>query len=415
MIPKIKGTQDFLDLGLLQFVIKQTSDHLNLHNFNQIELPILESADLFKRTVGTETDIVNKEMFIIEPRVGSNETICLRPEATAQTMRAFLEHNIQVLPWKVFSYGAMFRYERPQRGRYRQFQQCNIEIISTDDINQDVLLIGMLDSLFSTKLQITNYALSLNFLGCPEDRINFREKLTNFLQANLEICETCQKRATTNPLRIFDCKNETCQKIYVTAPKIVDHLCEECNVEWKQLQNHLELLGVSFAIKPDLVRGLDYYNKTVFEFTSPDLGAQSSFCGGGRYELATQLGHKTAVPSIGAAFGMDRILIILETIQDRLPIKPKPALTVILPLEPKYNMLALLVAQNLSQHTITNDIILEDSSIKSKMRKANKLGPIHCVLIGENEQATNSVTLKNMVTGNERLVKQTKLVEALKG
>ena len=195
----------------------------------------------------------------------------------------------------------------------------------------------------------------------------------------------------------------------------MDHLCEECNVEWKQLQNHLELLGVSFAIKPDLVRGLDYYNKTVFEFTSPDLGAQSSFCGGGRYELATQLGHKTAVPSIGAAFGMDRILIILETIQDRLPIKPKPALTVILPLEPKYNMLALLVAQNLSQHTITNDIILEDSSIKSKMRKANKLGPIHCVLIGENEQATNSVTLKNMVTGNERLVKQTKLVEALKG
>lgn len=414
MIPKIKGTQDFLDLSLLQFVIKTSTDHLSLHNFAQIELPILESCDLFKRTVGNETDIVNKEMFMIEPRTGSNETICLRPEATAQTMRAFLEHNIQALPWKVFSYGAMFRYERPQKGRYRQFQQCNIEVINTESIDQDVALISMLDSLFATKWYLTEYALLLNFLGCLQDRINFRDKLTIFLKKQPQICDTCQKRSVANPLRVFDCKNEACQQIYCAAPKILDHLCEDCNTEWHQLKKGLELLGVSFAIKNDLVRGLDYYNKTVFEFTSSALGAQSSFCGGGRYELATQLGHKTAIPSIGAAFGIDRILLILETIKNNLPIDQKPVLNVIIPLGLEQHMLALLVAQNLYQNNIPTDLILEEGSVKSKMRRANKLGPKYCILIGPDEQANNSAMLKNMITGDERLVKQIDLVNCLK-
>lgn len=414
MFQKIKGTQDFLDLSLLQFILKISSEHLNLHNFNQIELPILEACDLFKRTVGTQTDIVNKEMFVIEPRAGSSESICLRPESTAQTMRAFLENGIQILPWKVFSYGAMFRYERPQKGRYRQFQQCNIEVIGADSIDQDVMLISMLDNLF-TKLYIPNYALVLNFLGCTQDRNNFREILKDFLVKQSNICDTCENRSQTNPLRVFDCKNESCQQIYVSAPKIIEHLCDSCNGEWQQLKNHLELLGISFAVKPELVRGLDYYNKTVFEFSSTALGAQSSFCGGGRYELASQLGSKNQVPSIGAAFGMDRVLLILETIKDQLPIAKKPALTVIVPLSPAQNMLALLVAQNLGQHNLSHDIILEDdTSVKSKMRKANKLGPNYCVLIGESEQVQHSVMLKNMVTGAEQLIKQVDLINYLK-
>jgi len=415
MFQKIKGTQDFLNLQLWQFITKTSSDYLNLHNFNQIQLPVIESVDLFKRSVGLETDIVNKEMFIIEQRVGSSESICLKPEATASTMRAFLENGIQITPWKVFSFDTLFRYERPQKGRYREFHQCNIEIIGNSSIDQDVALISMLDSLFSNKLKITNYALVLNFLGCKADRINFREILTNFLQANSQICETCQKRSKTNPLRIFDCKSETCQSIYLKAPKIIEHLCETCLPEWQALQNHLELLGVAFAIKPELVRGLDYYNKTVFEFTSSHLGAQSSFCGGGRYELATQLGSKTDVPAIGAAFGLERVLLILEQTQDKLPLTQKPGLTVVIPLNPAQNMLALLVAQNLSQHNLAHDIILEDdSSIKSKMRKANKLAAAYCVLIGENEQTSNSVTLKNMITGEEQLIKQIELANYLK-
>ncbi len=415
MFQKIKGTQDFLDLSLWQFITKTSAEYLNLHNFNQIKLPAIESVDLFKRSVGLETDIVNKEMFVVEQRTGSSEQICLKPEATASTMRAFLENGIQNLPWKVFSFDTLFRYERPQKGRYREFNQCNIETIGTESISQDVALISMLDGLFSTKLKINNYALVLNFLGCQNDRLNFREVLTNFLQASPNICETCQKRSTTNPLRIFDCKSESCQSIYQNAPKIINHLCESCGQEWQQLQNHLELLGVSFAIKPELVRGLDYYNKTVFEFTSSHLGSQSSFCGGGRYELATQLGSKTAVPAIGAAFGIERILLILEQIQDKLLLSQKPALTVVIPLNPEQNILALLVAQNLAQHNLAHDIILDDtSSVKSKMRKANKLGPIYCVLIGQQEQESNSVTLKNMVTSEEQLIKQIDLVSTLK-
>ena len=385
-----------------------------MHNFSQIELPILESGDLFKRTVGNETDIVNKEMFMIEPRAGSNEIICLRPEATAQTMRTFLEHNIQNLPWKVFSYGPMFRYERPQKGRYRQFNQCNIEIISTESIDQDVLLISILDQLFSQKWYLTNYTLLLNFLGCNQDRLNFRDKLTNFLKNQPQICETCNKRSINSPLRVFDCKNETCRQIYCDAPKILEHLCANCNSEWEELRKHLKLLKIAFVIQPDLVRGLDYYNKTVFEFTSTALGAQSSFCGGGRYELATQLGHKTAVPAIGAAFGLERVLLILETMHDQLPIIAKPDLNILIPFGPAQHALALLIAQNLSQNNLITDLMLESGSIKNKMRKANKLNPKYCILIGENEQASNSVTLKNMATGDERLVKRADLVSCLK-
>lgn len=413
MIQKIKGTQDFLELSLLDFIIENSSSHFKLHNFEQIKLPILEQTDLFKRTVGTDTDIVNKEMFVIEKREGSKDSICLRPESTAQTMRAFLENSIQAKPWKVFSFGPMFRYERPQKGRFRQFHQCNIEIIDTESIDHDVSLISALDNLFKEKLHITNYALVINFLGCPEDRNNFRTKLQKFLTQNNNICDTCKTRANTNPLRVFDCKNETCQKVYLQAPKITDSLCTTCNGQWQQLQKHLELLGVSFAVNPSLVRGLDYYNKTVFEFVSHDLGAQSAFCGGGRYELATQLGNKTAVPSIGAAMGIERLMIILEQKKDALPIAKKPALSVVVPLSEEQNILALLMAQNLLKNKLCTDVVLE-GSVKSKMRKANKLGASNCILIGEDEQKNQTATVKNMQVGSEKVMKQTEVADYLK-
>ena len=413
MIQKIKGTQDFLELSLLDFIVENSSAHFKLHNFEQIKLPILEQTDLFKRTVGTDTDIVNKEMFVIEKREGSKDSICLRPESTAQTMRAFLENSIQAKPWKVFSFGPMFRYERPQKGRFRQFHQCNIEIIDTESIDHDVSLISALDNLFKEKLHITNYALVINFLGCPEDRNNFRIELQKFLAQNTNICDTCKTRTNTNPLRVFDCKNETCQEIYLQAPKITDSLCTTCKDEWQQLQKHLELLGVSFAINSSLVRGLDYYNKTVFEFVSHDLGAQSAFCGGGRYELATQLGNKTAVPSIGAAMGIERLMIILEQKKDTLPIAKKPALNVVVPLSDDQNILALLMAQNLLKNKLCTDVVLE-GSVKSKMRKANKLGASNCILIGEDEQKNQTATVKNMQVGSEEVMKQIEVANYLK-
>ena len=415
MVQRIKGTQDQLDFTLLKFVYDSTEAHLSQFNFDQIELPILESTELFQRTVGTETDIVQKEMFTIAPRVGSNESICLRPEATASVNRAFLEHGIQELPWKVFCFGPMFRYERPQKGRFREFRQCSIEVIGAESIDQDVLLISNLCQLFREKWQIHNYGLLLNFLGCAQDRVNFKNELVDFLNQNLSIiCTTCQTRISTNPLRVLDCKNETCQELYAQAPKIASSYCPECTAEWQQVQKHLNLLGIAFAVQTNLVRGLDYYNKTVFEFVSTDLGAQSTFCGGGRYELASQLGSKNAVPSVGAAFGVERILLILESRKDQLAIPQKPPLHVIVPLSSEQNILALLVAQSLFKQQLCTEVLLENNSVKSKMRKANKLGATYCILIGEEEQANQTVTVKQMITSQETIVRQTELVKFLK-
>ena len=414
MINRVKGTQDFLDLTLFNLIINEIRQQLTLHDFSQIELPILEPIDLFKRTVGEQTDIVSKEMFVIAPKNESGEAICLRPEATAQTMRAFLENGIQIIPWKVFSFGPLFRYERPQKGRFRQFYQANIEVIGIQAIEQDVLVIAMLDQLFSQKFQLKNYGLVLNFLGCANDRAIFRDILKKFLQDSIEICETCQKRAISNPLRIFDCKNTTCQAIYEQAPRISDHLCQACNSEWITLQKDLELLGVSFTHNPKLVRGLDYYNKTVFEFTSTDLGAQSAFCGGGRYELATQLGHRDEITSIGAAIGLERIMMLLETHTHELPIPKKQALVAVIPVNNSSNILAMLIYQNLYQSKICTDFILDGESIKSKMRKANKLGAIYAILIGENEQHNQTATIKDMLTGNEETIAQSQVAAYLK-
>lgn len=415
MIQRIKGTQDQLDLTLLNFIYESTADHLILHNFNQIELPILESTELFQRTVGTETDIVQKEMFTIAPRTGSNESICLRPEATASATRAFLENNIIETPWKVFCFGPMFRYERPQKGRFREFRQCSIEVVDANSIDHDVLLINNLCQLFREKWQIHNYGLLLNFLGCPQDRISFKNQLVLFLKQHLNtVCATCQTRINTNPLRVLDCKNDTCQELYLQAPQISTSYCLECNQEWQQLQKHLLILGIAFAIQPNLVRGLDYYNKTVFEFVSTDLGAQSTFCGGGRYELASQLGSKQPVPSVGAAFGVERILLILESRKNQLPIAKKAALSVVIPLTNQQNTLALLIAQSLFKNQFCTEVLLEDNSVKSKMRKANKLGATYCILIGEQEQIDQTVTVKLMLNGQEEIIKQTELIDFLK-
>jgi len=418
MINKVKGTQDFIDTSLLNFVIEQTKKHLNEYNFSEIYLPIIEHTELFQRSLGTETDVVSKEMFIIEPKNKENiETICLRPEATASTVRAFVENNIQTLPWKVFTWGPMFRYERPQKGRFRQFNQVSIEVIGAKHISQDALLIKMLDKLFKDRFLLDNYAILINFLGCYEDRKRFETALKNFLEKEqAKICDTCQERKIKNPLRIFDCKNPECQELYKNAPITTEYLCAECNAEWQILQNTLELISVSFAVLPTLVRGLDYYNKTVFEFSSANLGAQSTFCGGGRYDsLVKEISQeKQDQPSLGAAFGIERIILLLEQIIEKLPIKQNPAVYLILPFSTKQHILGLLISNQLHASNITCDILLEDASVKNLMKKANKIGAKYLIIIGENEQNNREVTLKNMVTGTEEIVKQIELVEKIK-
>lgn len=418
MIPRVKGTQDFIDCTLFNFIIDSIKKHLSLYHFTEIQTPILESVDLFVRSLGTQTDVVSKEMFLIEPRTESSESrICLRPEGTAATVRAFNEHHIQATPWKVFSWGPMFRYERPQKGRFRQFHQVTMEVIGSGSVSQDVQFITMLDRFFHETLQFNNYALVLNFLGCTPDRENYLITLKKYLNKKdifENVCKQCIERTEHNTMRIFDCKNPQCQELYKKAPHIADHLCTECAQEWKDLQNQLSLLSVSFAYRPTLVRGLDYYNKTVFEFVSKDLGAQDTFCGGGRYnKLVKELGNKQDHPAIGAAFGMERLMLLLEPLKNQLPIAQKSALHIIIPMTSAQHTLALLLADELRAHNICTDIILE-GSMKSMMRKASSLGAAFVLILGETEQQNRTVVLKNMVTGTEQSIAQVEVAKMLK-
>jgi histidyl-tRNA synthetase len=389
-----------------------------LYGFTEIATPIIEHTELFKRSLGLQTDVVHKEMFLIagSPEQEDADSICLRPEATASIVRAFVENQIQQTPWKVFTYGPMFRHERPQKGRYRQFNQISFEIIGSAAVAQDVHLITMLDRFFSETFSSTNYALHINYLGCAQDRVAYSATLKKFLDAHAgNLCSLCLERKEKNILRVFDCKNPNCQQVYTQAPRISDALCTTCIQEWQQLQEQLSLLSVSYHHKPTLVRGLDYYSKTVFEFISANLGAQQAFCAGGRYDqLVTDIGGKQDQPSIGAALGIERLMLLLEPYDNSRLMPAQLPLHVIIPLSGQQHTLALLLADELLAQNLATEILLEGDSLKSMMRKANKLGARYCLLLGEDEQAKREVTVKNMVTGQEERMAQTALVGYLK-
>ncbi len=412
-ISRVKGTQDFLDLKLYNFLINAFENHATLYHFSRIETPILEKVELFKRSLGLHTDIVSKEMFLIDtPEKG--EQICLRPEGTAPTVRAFIEAK-PLTPWKVYSRGPMFRYERPQKGRFRQFHQINMEIIGSQSIDQDAQLLTMLDRFFHEDLMLNSYALQLNFLGSYEDRTAYYKVLRTFLEKQKGICKTCLERRAKNLMRIFDCKSPACQDLLEEAPKIVDHLSKESQKEWEQLQETLSLLSVSFSYNPKLVRGLDYYNKTVFEFVSTSLGAQNAFCAGGRYDrLSMELGDPQEHPALGAAIGVERLLMLLEPVANKLPLKQLPPLYILMPLSKEQNTLALLISDTLHAAGLVTDVLLDGDSLKSMMRKANKMGATYALILGDEEQQNKSVLVKNMMNSKQEQVSQIDLVDYLR-
>lgn len=417
MFNRIKGTQDYLDLSLFNFIIDKAKLYLKLYNFTEIMVPILEPLELFKRSLGQETDVVTKEMYTVNTgHTESTEEIALRPEGTAPIVRAFVDNNINLTPWKVFSLGAMFRHERPQKGRMREFHQLTMEIIGSKSINQDANFIKMLDRFFSEQLTLDSYALFINFLGCQQDLASFKEILKTFLDKISEkACTTCNVRKDKNIMRVFDCKNPACQDLYKQAPHITDNLCQTCLNEWTDLKNNLEHLSVTYCHVPTLVRGLDYYEKTVFEFVSCDLGAQNTFCGGGRYnQLAKFIGSKEDQPSLGAAMGIERLLLLLEPKREKLKINKAEPLFLILPVEREQQALALILADELQANNLTADILLEGDSLKSMMRKANKLLAESCIIIGPDEQNNKIVTVKNLATGHEDKIAQIELVSFLR-
>jgi histidyl-tRNA synthetase len=408
MIPRVKGTHDHLDMRLHDAVYERIVKQLHCYNFVHITTPILELLELFKRSLGLHTDVVTKEMFVIESGPQQTERICLRPEMTAGVMRAFLENAAQQTPWKIFSQGPVFRHERPQKGRFRQFLQCSIEVIAAPSIMHDVELITLLDRLFDRQLNLDSYALLINFLGCAQDRAEYAQRLKDFLATVPEgaLCEQCMIRKEKNLLRIFDCKN-ACQQVYVSAPRVTDYLCTACQTEWQHLKDTLHMMGVTYQHDPHLVRGLDYYSKTVFEFVSETLGAQRTFCAGGRYDgLAQQLGAREPVPAIGAAIGIERLLLLLEGPKGEALLPSAPPLAVIMPLSSAQEQLALLLADMLRIAGVATDVLSDSASLKSMMRTANKMAATWALLLGDDEQQTQTVTIKWMNKARQERVLQ---------
>lgn len=397
-INRVRGTEDALNMTVLNRVVSKIASILHQHGFDEMRTPALEKTELFVRAVGTDTDIVSKEMYTFESQ--SEGGICLRPELTAPMVRAFYEHGIDRAPWKVFQFGPAFRHERPQKGRLRQFFTFSIEVMNAQSVGYDVATLVMFDRMFK-ELGIKDFVLNLNFLGVVADRQNHRGALKDFLCSNdAVLCETCRTRREKNVLRVFDCKNGNCQQLYQSAPQLESFLCEASKVEWTRIKTDLQLMGVNFILNPLLVRGLDYYNGVVFEFTSDALGAQSTFCGGGRYDLSESLGKKEALPSVGAGIGFERICMILEAQNNPLVTAPVVARCVaIVPMEAAQEQAALLLADDLWRAGITADIVFDGASMKHKMKRADKMNaPFVCVL-GEREVSTGVANIKNMTTG----------------
>ncbi len=413
MVPsKVRGTQDKLNLKLQNSLVQTIEAQLLLANFVPAETPILEKLDLFKSAVGSETDVVSKEMFLVHS--GEDDQICLRPEMTASFFRAFLENRSELpSPWKAFATGPCFRHERPQKGRFRQFDQVNIETIDIKSELFDVELLTVLDRLFSHTLQIPAYSLKINYLGTDQDRVSFRKQFDLFLENNFEkICTTCQTRAKKNPLRCFDCKNNSCILIFTQAPKITESLSAESKEKFSSIKKSLELSCVNFDEDHSLVRGLDYYQGLVFEFsTDLGLGSQTAFAGGGRYELATRLKLKDEVLAVGAGIGVARLLMVLEETQK---VTIKNDAVGIIPMSDAQEMFCLLLATHLRSEQIPCSVILDKNSIKSKIKAAEKSCGNLVLFVGEDEVNNNFVTIKNLVDGASEKIAQQDLVAKLK-
>ncbi|MCK4499600.1 histidine--tRNA ligase, partial [Candidatus Babeliales bacterium] len=398
------------DLTLKNFICEKVRAMLANYNFLEIETPILEPEELICRSLGQETDVVTKEMFRVTAT--GTEKMCLRPEVTASTTRAYLENKIGDKPWNVFSIGPMFRHERPQKGRWRQFDQINIETINARSIGHDAQFLAMLERLFSETFNLSDYVLSINFLGTIEERRAYRGLLKEFLERHKEnICDTCLVRKEKNPLRVLDCKSPECQEIYKDAPVLTDQLGSESQKQWSVFREYLKVLSVSFVEDPKLVRGLDYYEGVVFEFSSPHLGAQSSFSGGGRYELATLLGSKDPVPSLGVGIGFGRLSMLIEQNAKSLVLPQKPALNLILPMSEVQQPVALLLAESLRRHGKCVQILFDYTKLQKMMKKANKMGARHVFIIGEDEQKLGQVTIKDMASGESQTVAQSEAFE----
>jgi histidyl-tRNA synthetase len=398
LIKAVKGTRDLLppSTDVWNRVEEAARAVFRAYNYREVRTPIFEETQLFARGVGEETDIVTKEMYTFEDRDGASLT--LRPECTASIIRAYIEHRLDQRPGlqKLYYMGPMFRRERPQKGRYRQFYQIGAEAIGSESPMVDAEVIAMVIDILKGA-GLTGFQLLLNSVGDSNCRPQYIELLREELRAVApQMCGDCQRRTQTNPLRVLDCKVEADQPIIEKLPAIVEHLCEPCREHFQAVQQPLCDLGIEYTVQPRLVRGLDYYMRTTFEVVHGSLGAQNSVLGGGRYDgLAEALGSKIHLPAIGFSIGEDRLVMSVENAH-----KPSALDLMIAPLGEPALRKALVMARDLRNAGVS--VELGEGKLKRVMELADKLGARFTLIVGENEMAAGRYALKNMATGEQR-------------
>ncbi len=396
----IKGTNDTLpsDSHKLQFVEGKMLETAALYGFREIRIPVFEHTEVFKRSVGDTTDVVQKEMYTFDDKGG--RSITLRPELTAGVVRSVIEHGLVygALPVKVCYVGGCYRYEKPQAGRLREFHQFGVECFGAASPAADAEVIALGLQILNT-IGIKNISLEINSIGCPECRKNYHKALFEYFNSHIDtLCETCRDRLSRNPMRILDCKSPVCSALAADAPKVIDYLCDECQTHFDGVKAHLDAADIKYTVNPQIVRGLDYYTKTVFEFVSGDIGAQSTVCGGGRYDgLLSQMGGPQ-MHGLGFAMGIERLMLALGNQNADFP-EAKRCDLYIAPMGEAAAIKATALCTSLRRDGFEAQTDICGRGLKAQMKYADKIGALYSTVIGDNEIADGKCVIKNMKTG----------------
>lgn len=410
------GTHDILpeEQPYWRYVIEKTHHVCQLYGYEQIDVPIFEETSLFERGVGETTDIVEKEMYTFPDRNG--DSLTLRPEFTAGIVRAYAEHKLhgRPQPLRLYSIGPAFRYERPQAGRFRQFAQVDVEVIGSQDpaIDLEVMLIAW--QLYED-VGIHGLSFQLNSTGCPVCRPGYLKTLAAYYNDDIEdICEDCQRRFERNSLRLLDCKNTQCQPFIERAPRMTDSLCEACRIHFDELCLYLDTLGRPYSLNHRLVRGLDYYTKTVFEVWAEGIGAQDAVCGGGRYDGLVEMVGGPPTPAIGFASGIERIILTMKHEGIRPPDLPSPRVGVAY-LGVAAKTAAVTLVQALREQQIGASALWENRSLKAQMKHADRIGVDYTLILGDDELASGVVTLRRMADSTQTTVAKDEVIDIVSG
>ncbi|MBQ3054154.1 MAG: histidine--tRNA ligase [Clostridia bacterium] len=415
IITALKGTHDILpgEVFKWQYVEKKIKEITEKYRYEEIRIPVFEYTDLFARGVGDTTDVVQKEMYTFDDKGGRSLT--LRPEGTAGVVRSFLEHGMfaDALPKKLFYMITCYRNEKPQAGRYREFRQFGVEVFGAKSPVLDAEIISMAVDILKN-FGLKNLVVNINSIGCPACRKAYNDKLREYLRPYYnELCDTCKTRFEKNPLRILDCKSDVCKKIGENAPVLIDNICDECSEHFEKLKNELKTYNIDYVINKSIVRGLDYYTKTVFEITSSSLGAQSTVCGGGRYDgLVEELGGNP-LPGIGFAMGLERLLMCMEA-EGVYMGEPSKADIFVATLGENTASYATGFIKKLRDNGICAERDYMDRGLKAQMKYANKIGAKYSVVIGDDEVQKGICNLKNMETGESEATTFDEIIEKLK-